>query len=129
MITSTVQPTAGRPYVPQLQQATFQLVSSTKAEFLPAIESRQKNGITVKVKTLHPQAKLPTRGSKGAIGYDIFSTSTVTINPNEVVPVPTGIAAVTPNDVYIRIAERSSWALHHNLSIGGGVIDPDYRGR
>jgi dUTP pyrophosphatase len=33
-----------------------------------------------------------------------------------------------PPGTYLRVADRSSIALNHGVIIGGGVIDPDYRG-
>ena len=33
-----------------------------------------------------------------------------------------------PDCCYGRVALRSGMALHHNIDVGGGVIDGDYRG-
>ena len=69
------------------------------------------------VKKLCYDAIVPTRGSDGAVGYDLYSSEDV------VVPcqagralVGTGITVVLPPGVYGRVAPRS------------GVIDPDYTG-
>ena len=40
----------------------------------------------------------------------------------------TGLAIACPSGTYARIAPRSGLALKHNLSIGAGVVDADYRG-
>ena len=39
----------------------------------------------------------------------------------------TGVAALAPLGIYIRIASRSSFALKH-IDVVGGVVDPDYHG-
>ena len=40
----------------------------------------------------------------------------------------TGVAIELPNDIYGRIAPRSGIASAYGIDIGGGVIDPDYKG-
>ena len=102
------------------------LISTSKVEYLPTLLSRQPNSIKIKLKTLTPHAKIPTRSTPGAIVYDVFSTHTAIIQPGEIKPIPTGIATALPAHTYIRIAEPSSWALNHNISVGGGKIDPDF---
>jgi len=53
---------------------------------------------TVRVKKLHPNAKLPTYGSPEAAGADLYACldEAVTIQPGEVYWVPTGIALEVP---------------------------------
>lgn len=81
------------------------------------------------VKKLCYDAIVPTRGSDGAVGYDLYSSE------DAVVPcqagralVGTGIAIVLPPDVYGRVAPRSGLAVKHCINVGAGVIDPDYTG-
>ena len=42
--------------------------------------------------------------------------------------IDTEIAAGFPPGTYGRIASRSGLALHHHITVFGGVIDPDYTG-
>jgi dUTP pyrophosphatase len=42
--------------------------------------------------------------------------------------IKTDIAVQLPQGCYGRIAPRSGLALHHQIDVGGGVIDEDYRG-
>jgi len=42
--------------------------------------------------------------------------------------VETDLAILVLTGCYGRIAPRSGLALHHHISVGGGVIDADYRG-
>ena len=81
------------------------------------------------IKKLTNDATMPTRGSDGAVGYDLYSTE------DTVVPcqagralVGTGISVVLPPGVYGRVAPRSGLAVKHCINVGAGVIDPDYTG-
>ena len=81
------------------------------------------------VKKLCYDAIVPTRGSDGAVGYDLYSSE------DAVVPcqagralVGTGITVVLPQGVYGRVAPRSGLAVKHCINVGAGVIDPDYTG-
>jgi len=83
--------------------------------------------IKIKVKKLHPDAKIPTQGSEYAAGFDIYSIEDKTINPGEVCPVQTGIAIEIPHGKVLHIWDRSGMGMR-GLKIHGGVIDSDYRG-
>ena len=81
------------------------------------------------VKKLCYDAIVPTHGSDGAVGYDLYSSE------DAVVPcqagralVGTGITIVLPQGVYGRVAPRSGLAVKHCINVGAGVIDPDYTG-
>jgi dUTP pyrophosphatase len=81
------------------------------------------------VKKLTYDAIVPTRGSDGAVGYDLYSSE------DAVVPcqagralVGTGITVILPQGVYGRVAPRSGLAVKHCINVGAGVIDPDYTG-
>lgn len=73
-------------------------------------------------------AALPTKGSPGAAGYDVYSTEKVTIPSGERQLVNTGIRMRIPSGLYGRIAPRSGLAVRNGIDIGAGVIDSDYRG-
>lgn len=80
------------------------------------------------VKRLSNDAIVPTRGSGGAVGYDLYSTDDVVVDPTHRILVGTGIAVVLPVNVYGRVAPRSGLTVKHGIHIGAGVIDPDYTG-
>ena len=86
----------------------------------------------MRVKKLHPAAKLPTYGSEGAVGADLYACleETVTIQPGEVYWVPTGIALEVPAGCAGLVYARSSLGAKRGLAPANkvGVIDPDYRG-
>jgi len=83
---------------------------------------------TLKVKKLTNEARIPTRGSGGAVGYDLYSSDTVVIPPTHRALVGTSIAVAFPCGVYGRVAPRSGLAVKHGIQVGAGVVDPDYTG-
>lgn len=81
-----------------------------------------------KVKKLSPLATLPTRGSKWAAGYDLYSSKDMTIPARGKAMIPTDISISLPTGTYGRMAPRSGLAVKHHLDVGAGVVDCDYRG-
>ena len=83
------------------------------------------------VKRLTDDAKIPTRGSADAAGYDLYAA-----NPDPIVIqgqsgralIPTGLQLVLPPGTYGRVAPRSGLAVKQGLTTGAGVIDIDYTG-
>ncbi|PWN51790.1 putative dUTP pyrophosphatase [Violaceomyces palustris] len=75
-----------------------------------------------------PLAKLPTRGSASAAGYDLYASERVTIEKGKRKVVQTGISLAIPEGCYGRVAPRSGLASKHGIDVGAGVIDSDYRG-
>lgn len=88
---------------------------------------------SIRVKKLHPAAKLPTYGSVEAAGADLYACleEAVTIAPGESVFVPTGIAMEVPVGCAGLIYARSGLACKRGLAPANkvGVIDSDYRGQ
>ena len=80
------------------------------------------------VKLLSMNAKLPTRGSEDAAGYDLCSCKPGMIPPRARKLVDTGVSIAAPSTrLYARIAPRSGLAVK-GLDIGAGVVDSHYRG-
>ncbi|MGN0979987.1 MAG: dUTP diphosphatase [Candidatus Avoscillospira sp.] len=86
----------------------------------------------VPVKKLRPNAKLPTYGSEFAAGADLYACleEPVTIQPQEAVKIPTGIAMEIPMGYVGLVYGRSGLACKRNLAPANkvGVVDSDYRG-
>jgi dUTP pyrophosphatase len=81
------------------------------------------------IKKLSTDAIIPTRGSDRSVGYDLYSTEdTIVPCQSGRALVETGIAIVLPDGVYGRVAPRSGLAVKHCITVGAGVIDPDYTG-
>jgi dUTP pyrophosphatase len=87
---------------------------------------------TVRVKKLHPNAKLPTYGSACAAGADLYACldEPVTIAPGQTYWVSTGIALEVPADCAGLVFARSSLGAKRGLAPANkvGVVDSDYRG-
>ena len=83
---------------------------------------------TLQIKRLTLDAVLPTRGSPGSVGYDLYSLDELTIDPGARNIVSTGVCATVPPGCYGRIAPRSGLSVKYGIHVGAGVIDPDYTG-
>ena len=88
---------------------------------------------SVRVKILHPMAKLPTYGSAEAAGADLYACleQPMMVEPGQSVVVPTGIAMEVPVGCAGLIYARSGLACKRGLAPANkvGVIDSDYRGQ
>ncbi|PPR02483.1 hypothetical protein CVT24_002032 [Panaeolus cyanescens] len=80
------------------------------------------------IKRLSPKAKLPTRGSALAAGYDLYSAEHKVIPAGGKALVDTQISIAVPPGTYGRVAPRSGLASKFMIATGAGVIDADYRG-
>ncbi|MGZ5487282.1 MAG: dUTP diphosphatase [Candidatus Aminicenantales bacterium] len=81
----------------------------------------------LKVKRIHPEAKLPVYGHPGDAGLDLFSVVDRDLAPGEVFAVPTGIQMAVPAGHVGLVWDKSGISLKgvHRLA---GVIDAGYRG-
>ena len=82
----------------------------------------------LKVKKLHPDAKIPSKGHPGDAGIDFFATENVLFAPGSQVNVKTGVAIEIPEGYVGLIWDKSSISFNKGLKIMGGVIDAGYRG-
>jgi dUTP pyrophosphatase len=84
---------------------------------------------SLSVVLLNPNATIPTRGSSGAAGYDLYSCgNNFSVEPFGNALISTGIAMRIPEGYYGRIAPRSGFSVRTSLIVNAGVIDSDYRG-
>ncbi|GFH58223.1 hypothetical protein CTEN210_14699 [Chaetoceros tenuissimus] len=82
----------------------------------------------LQVQLLSETSVIPARGTEDSIGYDICSNAKLTLFPNKMTIVPTGIACTAPSGTYLRIAPRSGTTVKQHLDVLAGVIDRDYTG-
>ena len=84
----------------------------------------------MRIKRLNENAKVPTKGSQHAAGYDLYSTETVSIRPHETALIGTGWAMEFPIGYFGAIYARSGLATKEGLRPANcvGVIDSDDRG-
>lgn len=88
--------------------------------------------MNVEFKRLNNLARIPTRGSKYAAGYDLYAATDykIEIQPHQTVKIGTGIAVAIPEGNFGGIFARSGLALKKGLAPANkvGIIDADYRG-
>ena len=86
--------------------------------------------MTVNVKKLNENAKLPVYGSEFAAGADLYASEGATIGAGETKFVHTGIAVELPQGTVGLVYARSGMACKQDLAPANkvGVIDSDYRG-
>ena len=91
----------------------------------------------LKIKALSPklgrEIPFPYYASAGAAAMDLHACldAPVTIQPGELVTIPTGIAIALPSAGYVALVfARSGLGIRHGIALsnGVGVIDSDYRG-
>ena len=86
----------------------------------------------INIKLLNDLAKIPTRGSKYAAGYDLYAATdyTIEIEPHSTVKIDTGIAVELPEGTFGAIFARSGLATKRGLRPANcvGCVDSDYRG-
>ena len=102
----------------------------TKLTFFTGFSGFQTSDI--KIKKLSETAKLPTRGSEQAAGYDLYADipESVLVAPGDTFKVNTGVAMAIPEGFFGGIYPRSGLATKNGLAPANkvGVIDSDYRG-
>lgn len=84
---------------------------------------------TLKVKIkLSKDAHMPTYGTRGAAGLDLYASTDVTIQPNERMLIPTGVAMEIPDGHFCYVMGRSGNTIKKGLHVALGTIDSDYIG-
>ena len=83
--------------------------------------------MVLRVKRIHPEAKLPVYGHPGDAGLDLFSVVDRDLAPGEVWAAPTGIQIAVPAGHVGLVWDKSGISLKgvHRMA---GVIDAGYRG-
>lgn len=84
--------------------------------------------MTLKIKKLFSDAKLPSYAHPDDAGMDLYSNQTIIIKPNERQTISTGISMAIPSGYVGLIWDKSGIAHNHGLKTMGGVIDSSYRG-
>lgn len=90
----------------------------------------QSTAITVKVKILDSDTKLPQFAYPGDVAVDLRSRIDATIETYQIMGIPTGIAIELPVGYEAQVRPRSGLALKHGISLVNtpGTIDTEYRG-
>lgn len=82
----------------------------------------------MKVKRLTEDAIIPTRGTPGSAGLDLYASEDSVIEGCcEWAMIGTGISVVIPEGHVGMIRPRSGLAVKHGIDVLAGVIDSDFR--
>jgi deoxyuridine 5'-triphosphate nucleotidohydrolase len=108
-------------------------IPSEEEELHPPMDASILGGDTcniskLQVKWSHPDAMLPTQGTPGSAGWDLYSIESATLAPGQRQLVDTGISIKIPEGMYAQITPRSGLAWKHGIHITTRVINTDYQG-
>lgn len=82
----------------------------------------------IRVKRLHPRARIPERATGGSTGFDLVACTDGPIEVGqEPARVPTGLAIEAPEGFDVQIRPRSGLSAK-GVVVTLGTIDSDYRG-
>lgn len=88
--------------------------------------------LRLKLKKLHPHAKLPEYKTALAAGMDLCACleAPKVLEPGESALIPTGLAIELPPGYEAQVRPRSGLALKHAITLlnSPGTVDADYRG-
>lgn len=77
-----------------------------------------------------PYRRLPERSTRFSAGYDFFNPEKVTIPAHELKLIKTGVKAHFPNDMTLKLYNRSSNPKKKGVMLANsvGIVDADYYG-
>lgn len=84
--------------------------------------------MTIKIKLLRPEAKMPKYGRQGDAGLDLYSCENYKLAPKERCSFKLGFALELPDDMVALIWDRGGMATNFGIHTIAGVIDSNYRG-
>jgi dUTP pyrophosphatase len=89
-----------------------------------------KEAVTVRVRLLTPDSKMPSLANEGDVAFDLYSTIDFDLRPGQRVAVPIGISLEIPRGYEGEVRPRSGLALQHGVTVlnAPGSIDSGYRG-
>ena len=78
----------------------------------------------------YEEIMLPRRATAGSAGYDFYSPLSFTLEPGQIIKIPTGIRAKMDNGWVLMLYPRSGQGFKFRLQLYNtvGVIDADYFG-
>lgn len=84
----------------------------------------------IKIKRLDNTISLPQYHTPGSAGFDLSARIQTTIEPKQIVRIPSGLIIGTPVGYVLTLAARSSLASKKGLMLANGIgtIDSDYCG-
>lgn len=84
--------------------------------------------MNVKIKLVHPDARLPEYKSTWAAGADIFAVEDVDVLQGQRATISTGFALELPRGYEAQVRGRSGLFRDEGIMVNVGTVDADYRG-
>jgi dUTP pyrophosphatase len=84
--------------------------------------------ITLRVKRLSEETKLPAYAYPGDAAFDLLAVEEAGLAPGERKDIPTGLSIEIPEGYAGLIWDKSGIAIKNGVKVLGGVIDAGYRG-
>jgi dUTP pyrophosphatase len=81
----------------------------------------------LRIYPLSNDAIIPTRGTKGSVGLDLYSACDVILDQNKMTCINTDLSILPPNGYYCHLFSRSGLTMS-NIIVCAGVMDVDYKG-
>jgi dUTP pyrophosphatase len=82
----------------------------------------------IKIKKIHPEAKIPHFALEGDVGMDLYSVQDVVLKPGEKVSCSTGIGIKIPQGYAALIWDKSGPSHKFGIKTLGGVFDSNFTG-
>ena len=82
---------------------------------------------TVLFRPLTDNTLIPSKGTSGSAGYDVFCPTPTPLPPDSITKIPLNFSLAFHPSMHAQLKDRSSMALQ-GISVKGGTIDSDYRG-
>ena len=83
----------------------------------------------LKIRICREGAKLPTKGTPGSAGLDIYATEDITVRSGDITEILTGLTMEIPAGYFGLLATRSSMGRRGvRIAAGCNIVDSDYRG-
>jgi dUTP pyrophosphatase len=100
------------------------IVTIALSIFFSDKKEKKKVHPPMRIKKMDPNAIIPSRGTEGAAGYDLYALEDIVLT-EESADIKTGIAMEIPLGYVGIIKQRSS--MRKYTTVRAGVIDADYR--
>lgn len=80
------------------------------------------------IKDMYEKINLPKRATKGSAGYDFFAPFNFSLEPGEMIKIPTGIRVKIEEGWVLKAYPRSGLGFKFKLQLNNtvGIIDQDY---
>jgi len=82
----------------------------------------------LKIKKLHPDAKIPKYAHHDDAGFDLYTPETILVKKGERFGVPTGLAMEIPEGYVGLIWDKGGVSIKGGIKTIAGVVDSTYRG-